>query len=100
VSLLGLSIEEKKMVLALITIIPAHGRDYETEAQALEDWNKGTDFRIVECDPDLSNRWIGRYISKRDATGSCRSSLRQLLYCESGVQALLRYNKLKSVAIV
>ena len=71
------------MASSAITIIPAYGRDYETEAEATADWNEGKDFRIA----DISSRWNGSYISKRLAT-------------KYGVSVMLRYNKLERVAIV
>ena len=37
-------------------LMPAYGRYYETEEQALEDWNGGKDFKIVS----------GPYTSVRD----------------------------------
>jgi len=45
-----------------IVVIPAYGRDYKTEEEALRDWNAGKDFKIS----DVSNRYNGKYISKND----------------------------------
>ena len=44
--------EEKRM-----TVLPAYGRDYKSKAAALQDWNKGLDFRCAVS---------GQYLSKRD----------------------------------
>jgi hypothetical protein len=40
-----------------ITVTPAYGRDYKTEAEARADWNSGKDFSIPG----------GGYVNKEDA---------------------------------
>jgi len=40
-----------------MTVLPAYGRDYKSKAAALEDWNKGLDFKCARS---------GQYLSKRD----------------------------------
>jgi hypothetical protein len=57
-------------------VIPAYGRDYRTEAEALEAWNSGADFRIA----DISCPWDGSYVSKREITNE---------------QVKIRFNKLR-----
>jgi len=42
-----------------IKLVPAYGRNYQTEAEALKDWNAGKDFKIAG----------GPYCSIRDARG-------------------------------
>ena len=41
----------------ILLIVPAYGRQYTDEEEALEDWIKGRDFKIPN----------GRYLSVRDA---------------------------------
>jgi len=45
-----------------IIVVPAYGRDYQSEHQAIEAWKSGKDFRIN----DISSRWDGAYCSIRD----------------------------------
>jgi hypothetical protein len=65
-----------------MTLTPAYGRDYRTEAAVLKDWHAGKDFRIS----DVSSRDNGRYCSVRDFP--------------DGYSHKLRYNKLADFVIV
>jgi hypothetical protein len=46
-------------------LIPAYGRDYKTEKQAMADYLAGKDFKIA----DISCPWDGSYASCRDFKG-------------------------------
>lgn len=46
----------------MTTVVPAYGRKYKTEQEALRDWNAGKDFLIQ----DVSSMYDGKYISNRD----------------------------------
>jgi len=59
-----------------LTIVPAYGRDYDSEREAIADWLNGKDFRIC----DISSRWDGSYCSIRD-----------------GIDARIRFNRLRDV---
>jgi hypothetical protein len=45
-------------------LVPAYGRDYKTAAEALSDWARGLDFKIM----DISSPYYGAYCSCRDFT--------------------------------
>lgn len=50
------------MTNATLTVVPAYGRDYGSAKEAATDWDSGKDFRIS----DISSRWDGKVVSKRD----------------------------------
>jgi hypothetical protein len=56
-----------------LTVVPAYGRDYQTQAEALADWDAGKDFliRTLPTDPD-----DGRYISNREVTPNLSITIR------------------------
>lgn len=60
-----------------LTIVPACGRDYDSERKAIADWMNGKDFRIA----DISSQWDGSYCSIRD-----------------GIDVRIRFNRLRNVA--
>ena len=60
-----------------ITVVPAHGRDYATAAEALAAWGEGKDFIIMT--PGIG----GTYINKEDAAR----------YAPPGTEVRIRYNK-------
>lgn len=43
-----------------LILMPAYGRRYETNSEAVEDWNAGKDFRIIGGGPYCSVRDIDR----------------------------------------
>jgi len=47
----------------MATLTPAYGRDYRSANEAKADYEAGKDFILN----DVSSRWNGSYISKRDA---------------------------------
>ncbi len=46
------------------TVVPAYGRDYSSEREALAAWEAGIDFRVQ----DVGSAWNDRYCSVRDQT--------------------------------
>jgi len=65
-----------------ITLVPAYGRDYKSQAEVIAAWSEGKDFLIAS----LSHPSHGKYCSIRDFGGY------------SGIK--LRYNKLKKVVVI
>jgi hypothetical protein len=47
----------------MLTVTPAHGRDYKTAKQARESWNAGRDWIVS----DFFNRWDGKPINNAQA---------------------------------
>jgi hypothetical protein len=45
-----------------ITVTPAYGRDYNSKAKALADWNADKDFTVASVGPDM-----GRAVNKAQA---------------------------------
>ena len=68
------------MSLYSVTLVPAHGRDYNSKAAVKADWDAGKDFRIATFGPD-----DGRYTSKRDWDGQ---------------KVMIRYKRLTQVVIL
>jgi hypothetical protein len=66
----------------MITLTPAYGRDYKSAKAAKIDWNDGKDFIIA----DISNRYDGKPMSKRDA--------------RTGEQFLIRFARLRKITTV
>lgn len=65
-------------------IVPAYGRDYKTEADALKAFNEGRDF--IMC--TITDRWVGKPCNKADLMGS------------EYTQAEIRYNNQHDLVIV
>ena len=65
-----------------ISLVPAYGRDYKSEKEVEEAFDKGKDFRIM----DISNPWDGKYASKSELT--------------EYRQVRIRYNKLQDVMFI
>jgi hypothetical protein len=63
-----------------LSINPAYGRSYSTEEEALEAWNEGLDFRIIN----------GPYLSKRD----------NAYLIASGYEHVAIFSKAQLVAII
>lgn len=68
-----------------LTLVPAYGRDYKSEATLLADWKAGMDFRIM----DASCRYSGAYINQQDALNT--PALREVH---------VRYDRLLKQAII
>jgi hypothetical protein len=49
-----------------LTVVPAYGRDYKSQAAVRDDWEAGRDFQVR----DMSSRWDGSYINKHDKPGN------------------------------
>jgi hypothetical protein len=64
--------------------VPAYGRDYNSKAAAVADWNAGKDFVVQDIGAGRDN---GRAVSKRDLEGQ-------------QVTVNIRYKKLTMVAPV
>ncbi len=69
--------------MAILTVKPAYGRDYKSLEAAEEDWLTDRDFIIA----DISNRWSGKPVNKRDLVGT-------------GTQIRIRYDKLTKVGFI
>ncbi len=69
--------------MRMLTLIPAYGRDYKSQAEVHKDWDDGKDFKIA----DISCKWDGSYTSIRDMAGNYD-------------RVKIRYNKLTQIAMV
>jgi hypothetical protein len=69
------------MSLYAVNLVPAYGRDYQTETAVKADWDAGKDFLIR----DIGNRWDGKYTSKSDWEGQ---------------KVRIRYNRLADFVIL
>ncbi len=74
-----------------LTVTPAYGRDYRTEAEVKKDWSEGKDFIIAT----VMHRDCGRYINKQDAYSSLESG-------SDGERLIIsaRYNNLTEIVQV
>ena len=68
----------------MITLVPAYGRDYNSRAVALADFNDGKDFVVR----DFSNPWDGMKANQED------------LVREDVVKVKMRYRNLTQVFIL
>ena len=66
-----------------MTIIPAYGRDYKSQAAVKQAWKDGKDFKIMSIGPD-----DGRYINIQDATSLAHELMQPRL------NIMARYNQL------
>lgn len=73
-----------------MTVVPAYGRDYKSEAAAVADWNAGLDFRIQDIG---MGRDDGRYVSVRDVPAIAAAA-------GQPVTVNIRYLRLTMVAVV
>jgi hypothetical protein len=48
-----------------ITLVPAYGRDYKSQATVKADFDAGKDFIIN----DMSSQWDGKYANKQNLAG-------------------------------
>lgn len=58
-----------------LILMPAYGKRYQTNSEALADWNAGKDFRVVGCGP---------YCSIRDKNHLQRNHHNVILHSEEG----------------
>lgn len=65
-----------------LTLVPAYGRDYKSKAELLVDWNSQKDFQIQ----DMSSPYNNSYINRQQ--------------CSPGDTMMIRYKKLRSVAVI
>ncbi len=63
-----------------LTVVPAYGRDYKSQAALTKDWAAGKDFLIN----DMSSRWDGKPINKQDAD-------------QSGITVNVRYDGMRKI---
>lgn len=54
--------KEDVSVVRHLIVVPAYGRDYQTEAEAISHWEQGLDFKIS----DVSSRYDNCYVNVGD----------------------------------
>lgn len=69
----------------VLTVIPAYGRDYQTEAQAMEAWREENDFFI------LDGPYRGSYLSSADVDRAVKDGVRFIN---------IRYRNTSKVAVI
>ena len=74
-----------------LTITPAYGRDYNSQAQVIEAWDNNLDFIIC----DISSAWDQKPVNKLDLESS---HLIEDLPKYTAVK--IRYNKLTKIKVI
>lgn len=76
-----------------LVVIPAYGRDYKTEIEALTDWLNGKDFEVAG-----PSRFRGKYCSIRDAKDNTSFPNEDVNF-PSIASVEIRFNKLRGMTI-
>ena len=69
-----------------LTLVPAYGRDYKSQAAVKKDFEANKDFKVC----DMSSPWDGAAVNKTDL----------LNYSDAPVNVKVRYNRLTKLMVI
>lgn len=80
--------------MSYLTLVPAYGRDYKSQAAVKADWNCDKDFLVQ----DISSPYDGKYVNKKDLLDPIITKRMKIVGQSFTVN--IRYKQLRNIATI